>query len=147
LPAIYVYYRTSQLRQRAATIAALTTFLKFHPVDIMALGLFLGIPCVVALWLLNAPAYLVSAVLALLAGSVVTSLFNLTYRVSFHLTGVTILILLAVHSWNAAYLLLFITVPFIAWSKYKIGDHTIPQLIFGLMVGVAVSAGAIIFIK
>jgi hypothetical protein len=107
------------------------------------MAIFLGLPCLIILWFLKAPAVLIDTVAALLTGSMVTSLFNLFYRVSFHLTGITILIIMAAQAWGQPYLFLLAAIPPISWAKYQIRDHTIPQLIIGIIVAVAVSLGTL----
>jgi hypothetical protein len=139
IPVIYVMFRTSRNGQQPRSIGALTTFLKLHPVDILLLGVCLGVPCVVILFLLKAPNILMFTVLALLMGAIITSLCNLVYRVSFHLTGVTILIIIAAEAWGPWFLACFAVVPLIGWAKHRIGDHTVPQLLIGLTVGITVS--------
>jgi hypothetical protein len=139
IPLIYVLLRTSKTGARPRSVNELTTFLKHHPSDILFLGLVLGTACLIALRLLNGPEILFYMIIALLAGSVITSIFNLWYRVSFHLTGITILIIVAAHAWGQGYLALLCTTPIIAWAKYHLKHHTIPQLIIGFTVGITVS--------
>lgn len=145
IPAVYVLLRTSRSGIHTKSVVELTKFLKRHPLDILIMALLLGLPCLIILWLLKSPTALISTVTALLAGSIVTSLFNLFYRVSFHLTGITILIIMAAQAWGQPYLFLLAAIPPISWAKFQIRDHTIPQLIIGIMVAVAVSLGTLRF--
>jgi hypothetical protein len=55
------------------------------------------------------------------------------------LTGITILIFMAAQAWGQPYLFLLVAIPPISWAKFYIGDHTIPQLIVGIIVAAAVS--------
>jgi hypothetical protein len=143
IPAVYVLLRASRSGNQTKSLVGLTKFLKQHPIDILVIALLLGLPCLIILWFLKAPVALSSTVAALLAGSIVTSLFNLFYRVSFHLTGITILIIMAVQVWGQPYLFLLVAIPPISWAKFQIRDHTIPQLIIGIIVAVAVSLGTL----
>ena len=139
IPVVYVLVRTSRSGNQTKSLVELNKFLKQHPADILILALSLGLPCLIILWFFEAPAILISTIVALLAGSIVTSLFNLFYRVSFHLTGITVLIIMAAQTWGRPYLFLLLAIPLISWAKFKIRDHTIPQLIIGTIVAVAVS--------
>ena len=139
IPAVYVYLRISSSENRGKSVIELTTFLKLHPRDILTLAFLLGLPCLAFLSFLKAPTTLIFAIVALLAGSIVTAVFNIFYRVSFHLTGITILILMAAQVWGPVFLVLLVTIPLIAWAKFQIHDHTIPQLVIGVVVGVVVS--------
>ena len=143
IPVVYVLVRTSRSGNQTKSLVELNKFLKQHPADILILALSLGLPCLIILWFFEAPAILISTIVALLAGSIVTSLFNLFYRVSFHLTGITVLIIMAAQTWGRPYLFLLLAIPLISWAKFKIRDHTIPQLIIGTIVSVAVSFGAL----
>lgn len=143
IPAVYVLLRTSRNGNQTKSLVGLTKFLKQHPFDILVMALLLGFPCLIMLWFLEAPAGLISTVAALLAGSIVTSLFNLFYRVSFHLTGITILIIMAAQVWGQPYLFLLVSIPPISWAKFQIRDHTIPQLIIGILVALSVSLGIV----
>lgn len=143
IPVVYVLIRISRSEKQTKSPVELTKFLKRHPGDILFLALLLGLPCLITMWFLKAPPILFSTVAALLTGSVVTALFNLFYRVSFHLTGITILIIMAAQAWGPLYLFLLATIPLISWAKFQISDHTIPQLIIGTIVAVAVSLGTL----
>lgn len=143
IPVVYVLVRTSRSGNQTKSLVELNKFLKQHPADILILALSLGLPCLLILRFFEAPAILISTIVALLAGSIVTSLFNLFYRVSFHLTGITVLIIMAAQTWGRPYLFLLLAIPLISWAKFKIRDHTIPQLIIGTIVAVAVSFGAL----
>jgi len=141
IPAVYILLRTSGDRKRIKTMVELSKFLKQHPVDILGMALLLGIPCLLILWYIKAPPVLIATIAALLAGSIVTSLFNLFYKVSFHMTGFTILIIMIAREWGQPFLFLLLLIPLISWAKFYIHDHTIPQLISGILVAVAVSLG------
>ena len=143
IPVVYLLVRTSRSGNQTKSVVELTKFLKRHPIDILVMASFLGFPCLITLWFLKAPTILISTVAALFTGSVVTSLFNLFYRVSFHLTGITIIIIMAAQAWGQPYLFLLVTIPLISWAKFQIRDHTIPQIIIGIMVAVAVSLGTL----
>jgi hypothetical protein len=136
IPVVYVYIRISSIGNRTKSVIELTTFLKRHPKDILILALLLGLSCLAILLFLKAPTILISTVVALIAGSIVTALFNIFYRVSFHLTGVTILIVMTAQTWGQVFLVLLTAIPVIVWAKFHIHDHTIPQLVIGITVAV-----------
>ncbi|MBU2534659.1 MAG: hypothetical protein KKD83_00640 [Chloroflexi bacterium] len=143
LPLVYVYIRTSKSRGGTKLLSNPTLFLKQHPRDILILGLLLGLPCLVILVVLEAPPLLISTLAALLASSIVTALFNIFYRVSYHLAAVTVLMLMAALTWGQIYFVLLAVIPLVGWAKYRIHEHTPAQLAMGVAVSVAIS-GAII---
>jgi len=139
MPVVYVYVRIFRSGSRIKSVAELTIFLKQHPRDILILALLLGLPCLATLWFLNVPTPLISTLVALTASSIVTALLNIFYRVSFHLTAITILVVMAAQAWGQIFLVLLTTIPLIVWAKYHIHEHTIPQLLMGITVAMFVS--------
>jgi hypothetical protein len=95
--------------------------------------------------LLKAPAILLAPVAALLAGSIVTALFNTFYRVSYHLTALTILVIMTAHTWGFAYLLLGLIIPLVSWAKFRTREHTIPQLVEGMAVATVVCLAVLLY--
>ena len=136
LPLVYVYMRTSRGR---SGIADPTISLKQHPKDILILGLLLGLPCLVILIFLEAPTLLLYTLGALLAGSAVIALFNIFYRVSYHMATVTILVIMAALAWGEILLILLATIPLIGWAKYQIREHTLAQLTTGVALSMAIT--------
>ena len=145
IPVGYVYFRMRASGIPSKSIFVLITFLKKHPRDILILSVVLGIPCLVLLILLKAPGILLAPVAALLVGSIVTALFNTFYRVSYHLTALTILAIMTVHTWGAIYLLLVIIIPLVFWAKLRIREHTVPQLVEGMAVAAAVCLAVLLY--
>jgi hypothetical protein len=94
---------------------------------------------------LEAPSFLLSTLVALLASSIVTALFNIFYRVSYHLAAVTILVLMTALTWGQIYFILLAVIPLVSWAKYRINEHTPAQLAIGIAVSVAVSGATLYF--
>jgi len=143
IPFVYVYIRTFRNTSAIKLIAAPTVFLKQHPRDILVLGLSLGLPCLVILLLLEAPSPMLRTLLALLASSIVVALLNIFYRVSYHLSAVTVLIIISVSTWGPNLLILLAAIPLIGWAKYRNRDHTLVQLALGIALAVAVSSATL----
>jgi hypothetical protein len=145
IPVIYVYLRMQASGIRSKSTLVLITFLKKHPNDILILSVVLGIPCLILLILLKAPAILLTTVVALLAVSIVTALFNTFYRVSYHLTALTIMVIMTAYTWGVAYLLLALFIALVFWAKFRIREHTIPQLLEGMAVAIVVCLGVLLY--
>ena len=145
LPLVYVYIRTYKSRDGTKLMANPTLFLRQHPREILMLGLLLGLPCLVILIFLDAPSLLLSTLVALLASSIVTALFNIFYRVSYHLAAVTVLVLMAALTWGQIYFIILAVIPLISWAKYRINEHTPAQLAIGIAVSVATSGATLYF--
>jgi hypothetical protein len=134
LPLFYVYMRTIRSHNDEKFTTVPTVFLKHRPKDILVLGLITGLPCFIILLLLDAPSRLLATLVVLLA----------LYRVSYHLAAVTVLVIIAALTWGWIYLVLLVFLPVIAWAKYRIREHTLPQVAVGIVVSLVVS-GAILY--
>ena len=145
IPVIYVFFRMHTKGYHSKSIFNLITYLKKHPFDILILSLILGIPCLLLLIWLKAPAILLATVVALLAGSIVTATFNIFYRVSYHLTALTIMVIMTAHTWGAAYLWMALIIPVVFWAKHRIREHTYLQLVEGMAVGVVVCLAVLLY--
>jgi len=143
LPLGYVYMRTSRGRSVTKLLVKPTVFLKQHPIDILILGLLSGLPCLVILLFLEAPLPMLYTLAALLASSIVTALFNIFYRVSYHLAAVTILLIMTAQTWGPVLLVLLAAIPLIGWAKYQLQEHTPVQLAIGFVLSVAVSGATL----
>ena len=133
LPVSYLFFRTHN-RNLFKSETELTLFLKKHPKDILILAFFLGLSSLGILWAFNAPTILIYTIATLITGSIVISVINIFYRASFHLMGITLLVVLASKAWGVNFLILLTAIPLIFWAKYYLHDHTIPQLLIGIAV-------------
>ena len=127
------------------SILVLITFLKKHPKDILILSVVLGIPCLILLILLKAPGDITGAGSGLTCRFNCTALFNTFYRVSYHLTALTILVIMTAHTWGVPYLLLVLIIPLVLWAKFRIREHTIPQLVEGMAVAAVVCLAVLLY--
>jgi len=143
IPLIYVFIRTSRNRSGIKILADPTLFLKQHPKDILILSLIIGLSCFAILFFLEAPTLLLGTLMALIASSVVTALFNIYYRVSYHLAAVTILVIMAALTWGHFFFILLATIPLISWAKYQIHEHTPVQLAIGIALSVVIAGLAL----
>jgi len=139
LPLVYVYMRTSIGRSSTKLVADPTIFLKQHPKDILILGVLFGLPCLVILAFLEAPSLLLCTLAALLVSSLVIALVHKFYRVSYHLAGVTIVVIMAALTWGQIFLVLMAAIPLVSWAKYRLNEHNPAQLATGVALSVAVT--------
>ena len=72
-----------------------------------------------------------------------TALFNIFYRVSYHLAAVTILVIMSALTWGQIFLVLLAAIPLIGWAKYQNREHTITQLAMDIPLSVAVSVATL----
>ncbi len=138
LPLGYIYLRLYLSQALIGYRTNPTNFLKTHPKDVIILGIVFGLLCLVTLLYFKAPSLLLCTLTALLVTSFLVSVCNIFYRVSYHLSAITILVIMAVVIWGPILLILLVTIPIIGWAKYRIQDHTILQLILGIVLSAAI---------
>ncbi len=144
LPLLYVFVRRYKTGNSLKLTADPTNFLKQHPRDILIIGLLFGIPGQISLLLFEAPSIIVQTYAALLIGSLVIALCNIFYRVSYHLGAMTILAIMSSFAWGQSFIVLLAALPLIAWAKHRISEHTVPQLLSGIIIAAFTSGGVLL---
>ena len=136
LPLVYVYLRIYGAGTGINLRNDPTVFLKRHPQDVLIVAFLFGLPGLVCLFFMEATPILLYTYSALFVGSLAIALCNLFYRVSYHLGTVTILAIMASIAWGQNYLILLAAIPLIGWAKYHIKEHTVTQLLSGIVIAV-----------
>jgi len=138
LPITYVVVRMARRGTRAERLGDLVNFLKENPKDVGALGMILGLPSVLILFALDAPKFLLATLTSLLACSLIIALLRGFYRVSYHLAGVTCLIIMVAQIWGQAFFATAAVIPAIIWARYLLREHSLSQMLAGLVLAVVV---------
>jgi hypothetical protein len=113
-------------------------YLKENPQDVGALGIVLGIPSVLVLLVLDAPAFLVATLTSLLACSLIIAMARRFYRVSYHLAGVICLIIMVAQTWGQVFFVMVVIIPAIIWARYLLREHSLAQMLAGSALAVVV---------
>jgi hypothetical protein len=143
LPIAYVLIRMAKGGTRAERLGDLVDFLKEHPKDVGTLGMVFGLPCTVLLVYLKAPSFLVATLTCLLVCSLLIALVRGLYKVSYHLAGVTCLIIMSAALWGPIFFVTVVIIPLIVWARYLLREHTLAQMITGSVLGVVVCVVAL----
>lgn len=138
LPIAYVLVRMARSGSRAEHLGDLVDFLKEHPKDVGVLGMILGLPNILVLLALDAPEFLVATLITLLACSLIIALVRGLYRVSYHLAGVTCLIIMAAQTWGHVFFATAAVIPMIVWARYLLREHNLAQMLAGSALAVIV---------
>jgi hypothetical protein len=138
LPISYVIVKMARGGTRAEQLGDLVGFLKEHPRDVGVLGIVFGLPCTVLLVYLEAPTFLVATLTTLLVCSLLIALVRGWYRMSYHLAGVTCLIIMSAALWGAVLFAVAAIIPVIVWARYLLREHTLYQMTAGSILGVVV---------
>lgn len=107
------------------------------PLLLAGLGVFVTL---VYLVLIGASRNLIAAVLAGLAGLLVTLAITQVWKVSLHVATLAGAVTVLALAFGLRLLPLAILVPLVAWSRVRLGDHTAAQVSVGAVVGAVVSA-------
>ena len=144
-PLGYVYLRMLTTARYNRTKTGPISFLRQNPKDIVILGLICGIPSLILLEYIKAPPLLLETLIALLTGALIVALIYVFYRVSFHLTALTILVIMAIVAWGQGAFILLAGIPLVSWSRYRTQDHSLIQLVSGVALGVAIGLAVLFF--
>lgn len=140
LPLVYIYVRTHRRESAIKLLADPTRFLKQHPRDILILVVLFAVPCSIILAFLNASSLLLCTLASLIVSSLIVALINLVNRVSYHLTAVTILAIMASVTWGRILLALLVAIPLVGWAKYQLHEHNIAQMTIAIVLSATVTA-------
>ncbi len=138
LPIAYVLVRMARRGTRAERLGDLVDYLKENPKDVGALGVVLGLPSVLVLLVLDAPEFLVATLTSLLACSLIIAMVRRLYRVSYHLAGVTCLIIMVAQTWGLIFFVMVAVIPVVIWARYLLHEHSLGQMLSGLVLAVVV---------
>lgn len=138
LPIVYILVRLAKGGTRAERLGDLVDFLKEHPEDVGALGMISGLPSILVLLSLDAPKFLVATLTSLLVCSLIIALVRGFYRVSYHLAGITCLIITTAQTWGPVFLTAAAVIPVIVWARYLLREHSLAQMLAGSALAVVV---------
>jgi hypothetical protein len=146
LPLIYVFVRSGKGENGNKFLTNPTSFLRQHPRDILILAVFCGLPCMVVLAFFQAPSLLLITLEALMVSSFAVALLNLFYRVSYHLTAITVLVVLAVVAWGRIVFISLALIPLVSWAKYRLGEHNLAQMAIAIILSIIITAAMLYFL-
>ena len=138
LPIAYVLVRMARRGTRAERLGDLVDYLKENPQDVGALGIVLGLPSVLVMIVLEAPEFLVATLTSLLACSLIIAMVRRLYRVSYHLAGVTCLIIMVAQTWGQVFFVMVAILPAVIWARYLLREHSLGQMLAGSVLAVVV---------
>ncbi len=99
-------------------------------------GLFLAIGYLIFLFLFHAPGILQIGTFALILGVIVIGVINTFTKVSWHLAVLSAFLtfIVLVEGWE--FLVGFVLLPVLAWSRIKTKNHTLLQTLLGSIIGI-----------
>ena len=79
-------------------------------------------------WQLAAPRLLIAFTLSIFMLSIVITLATFLWKISVHIVGVTMLVLILLLVYSSTYLFGVLLIIFVAWARIHLGHHTLSQV-------------------
>ena len=89
-------------------------------------------------WYLEAPRLLLALGLTLLCLSLLITLVNFYWKISVHMMGVSLFVMIAIFVYSLALSWLVFLIFLVGWARIKLGAHTFLQVSFGAILTIVV---------
>jgi membrane-associated phospholipid phosphatase len=102
---------------------------------------------VFSLYFLNAPKVLFIAIFALFAGLITIEIVNKFTKASIHVATVSAFATSLFLVYGGIFILSFLFIPLVAWSRIKTHNHTKDQAIVGALIGVIITVAVYVIFE
>ena len=134
-PLIYAKIRATALSRRGSQRKISRSLVRNNPGQLFIMTGLFGIPSALILYYLDGPKNILIIILGVTAVMLVIALVNLTYRASFHLSMVTVMLVSLWFLFGAVSLVGFLLLPILGYSRYQLGEHSSMQITTGFLIG------------
>lgn len=138
-PLLYAKVRATTLSQDGIKHKISRSLVRNEPKQLLIMTCLFGIPSILILYYFHGPDNLLTIMLGCTAVMLITAVINLKYRASFHLSMVTSMLTALGFLFGPIYLITFLILIPLGFSRYLLGEHTPVQMMIGFMVGLVVS--------
>jgi len=90
-------------------------------------------------WLLDAPRLLLAASVTLFLLSLGVTVVNFFWKISVHMVGVSFFVMMLLLVYSPGWLWLTLLLPVVAWSRIRLGHHTLTQVTVGTIVTILIT--------
>jgi len=139
LPLLYAKVRAMMLSRDGIKSKISRSLVRNEPKQLFILTCLFGIPSILILYFFHGPENLLVIMLGCTAVMFIIDIINLKYRASFHLSMVTSMLAALGFLFGPVYLLTFLILIALGFSRYLLGEHTPAQMVTGFLVGLVVS--------
>jgi hypothetical protein len=143
-PLIYAKIRAVLLSRDGKRRKISRSLVREDPAQLFIMTVLFGVPSSLIIYLLNGPDNLFIIIIGLTAIMLAISLLNLKYRASFHLSMVTGMLTALWFVFGTVAFIGLLLVPVLGFSRYTLREHTLGQIITGVLVGSVV--GSVVFL-
>lgn len=127
------------VRRTTGSEMTFRSYFRERPNEMLVLACLFGIPSALILYFLSSPPEVIAIVVSVGVTTLVIGMVNRVYRASFHLAILTSLSIPLVLIFGLSPLVIAPVIVLLALSRYYLGEHTPPQLLAGLLIGLAVT--------
>ena len=106
--------------------------------DVHLAWIFGSVLLSLAYWQLAAPRLLVAFALSIFVLSIVITLATFLWKISVHIVGVTMLILILLLVYSSTYLFGVLLIALVAWARIYLGHHTLSQVTAAAIITILV---------
>ncbi len=97
-----------------------------------------GLFSLIAIWL-SAPRLLIALSVTLVVLSLVITLATLYWKISVHMVGVSLFVMLLLLVFSASFLWAATLIPLVAWARVRLKAHTLSQVTVGSLVTIFIT--------
>jgi membrane-associated phospholipid phosphatase len=138
-PFSYMQAKVAIVRRTTGSEMTFRSYFRERPNEMLVLACLFGIPSALILYFLSSPPEVIAIVVSVGVTTLVIGMVNRVYRASFHLAILTSLSIPLVLIFGLSLLVIAPVIVLLALSRYYLGEHTPPQLLAGLLIGLAVT--------
>lgn len=109
--------------------------------DVHLAWFFGSVLFVVVAVLFQAPRLLMALSLTLMFLSLAIGLINSFWKISVHMVGVTLLIVVLLLVYSAGFLWAVVLLPLVAWARISLGHHTLSQITVATILTIIITFG------
>ena len=132
----YVYLRIRSMRKPDGSRIHSREFFRGRTGEMIVPALLFIVPAALGLYLLNGPVSLLALVISVGSAMLIVVLVNFFYRASLHLSSTTSIMTALGITFGWLCLVALPLVLLLVFARYRLGEHTIPQIIAGAVIGI-----------
>jgi len=144
LPLLYMQTRVTIVARTTGTQVSHRSFFREQPNQMLLLACLFGLPSAVILYSLDSPTGILATLIGIAATSIMIALVNRVYRASFHVALLTSMLMPLIMILGFPSLVIAPFILLLGLSRYRLGEHTLAQLVIGFLIGLVVS-GAVFY--
>ncbi|MFC1951306.1 hypothetical protein ACFLXN_02740 [Chloroflexota bacterium] len=137
----YVYLRIRSMKKPDGSRIHSREFFRERTGEMLVPSLLFIVPAALGLYLLNGPVSLLALVISVGGAMLIVVLSNYFYRASLHLSSTTSIMTALGLTFGVICIVVLPLILLLGYARYRLGEHTIPQMIAGSAIGIGCAFG------